>query len=268
MEPLYDTHAHLTFPDFADDLPGLLARAEAAGITRMITIGTDLESSRRAVALAEAHEPVYAVVGWHPNDLQSAPADVRPDLRPLCEHPKVVAVGETGIDHYRLPSSDGGSDEEDARWKAKQEMVFRQQLELAEEFQLNVVIHQRAAFGPTLAIFEEFATRVRGQFHCFVDNTERMRRVVELGSLVSFTGIATFKNAQEVRDTIAETQLDQLLLETDSPFLAPMPHRCKRCEPAYTRHIAECIAEVKGVSLAELSKATCATAHAFFPKLR
>ena len=169
METFYDTHAHLTFPDFSDEIPALLERAQAAGITRVITIGTDLVSSREAVALAEEHEEVYAVVGWHPNDLEPAPEDVRPNLRSLCEHPKVVAVGETGIDHYRLPSSQGGSAEDDTRWKAKQETVFRQQLELAEEFQLNVVIHQRVALEPTLAIFEDFAARVRGQFHCFVD---------------------------------------------------------------------------------------------------
>ena len=268
METFYDTHAHLTYPDFEDDIPALLERAQAAGITRVISIGTDLISSRQALALAEAHEAVYAVVGWHPNDLESAPDDVRPQLRPLCEHPKVVAVGETGIDHYRLPSSQGGSAEDDARCTAKQETVFRQQLELAEEFQMNVVIHQRVALEPTLAVFEEFAARVRGQFHCFVDDAASMRRVIDLGSLVSFTGIATFKNAQEVRDTLAATPLDQLMLETDSPFLAPVPHRGKRCEPAFTRHTAERVAEVKGVSLAELSAATCATAHAFFPKLR
>ena len=268
METFYDTHAHLTFPDFSDEIPALLERAQAAGITRVITIGTDLVSSREAVALAEEHEEVYAVVGWHPNDLEPAPDDVRPNLRSLCEHPKVVAVGETGIDHYRLPSSQGGSAEDDTRWKAKQETVFRQQLELAEEFQLNVVIHQRVALEATLAIFEDFAARVRGQFHCFVDDVASMRRVIDMGSLVSFTGISTFKNAQEVRDTLAATPLDKLMLETDSPFLAPMPHRGKRCEPAFTRHTAERVAEVKGVSLAELSAATCATAHDFFPRLR
>ena len=175
METFYDTHAHLTFPDFANDIPALLERAQAAGITRVISIGTDLTSSRQAVALAEAHEEVYAVVGWHPNDLESAPDDVRPELRPLCEHPKVVAVGETGVDHYRLPSSQGGSAEDDARWKEKQETVFRQQLELAEEFQMNVVIHQRVALEATLAIFEDFAARVRGSVSLFRRRCSSMR---------------------------------------------------------------------------------------------
>ncbi len=267
METFYDTHAHLTFPDFEKEIHGLLERAAAAGITRIITIGTDLESSQRAVALAEAHAPVYAVVGWHPNDLAEAPEDVRPELRELCAHPKVVALGETGIDHFRLPSTNGGTEADDAMWKDRQVKIFRQQLELAAELKLNSVIHQRAALEPTLEVFEEFADRVRGQFHCFVDDAASMQRILDLGSLVSFTGIVTFKNAQEVRDTVAATPLDRLMVETDSPFLAPMPFRGKRCEPAYTRHTAERVAEVKGVSLAELSAATCATAHAFFPKL-
>ena len=123
------------------------------------------------------------------------------------------------------------------------------------------------ALAATLEIFEEYADRVCGQFHCFVDDAASMRRIIDLGSLVSFTGIVTFKNAQEIRDTVAATPLYKLMVETDSPFLAPMPYRGKRCEPAYTRHTAETVAEVKNISLAELSAATCATAHEFFPKL-
>ncbi len=267
MEPFYDTHAHLTFPDFAEDIPGLIERAQAAGITRIISIGTDLESSQSAVALAEAHAPVYAVVGWHPNDLAAVPDDVAPALRELCGHAKVVAIGETGINHFRLPSGNGGSVEDDEAWMTRQEKIFRQQLELAVEQKLNVVIHQRVALEPTLDIFQEYADRVRGQFHCFVDDPLGMNRVIEMGSIVSFTGIVTFKNAHEVRETVAATPLDKLMVETDSPFLSPMPYRGKRCEPAYTRYTAKKVAEVKGVSLAELSGATCTTAHGFFPKL-
>ena len=267
MEPFYDTHAHLTFPDFAKDIPGLIERAQAAGITRIISIGTDIESSQHAVSLAEAHAPVYAVVGWHPNDLASAPENVAPQLRELCSHPKVVAVGETGIDHFRLPSGNGGSAADDEAWMTRQEIIFRQQLELAVEQKMNVVIHQRAALEPTLEIFQEYADLLRGQFHCFVDDPAGMQRVISMGSIVSYTGIVTFKNAHEVRESVAATPLDKLMLETDSPFLAPMPYRGKRCEPAYTRLTAEKVAEVKGVSMAELSEVTCATAHHFFTKL-
>ena len=201
------------------------------------------------------------------NDLESAPEDVRDGLRPLCVHSKVVAIGETGIDHYRLPSSGGGSDAEDKIWKARQEKIFRQQLELAVEQNLNVVIHQRAALDATLAIFEQYSDRIRGQFHCFVDDVASMQRVINMGSLVSYTGIATFKNAKDVRETIDATPLDKLMLETDSPFLAPVPHRGKRCEPSFTRNVAEVVAEVKGVSMGELSEGTCATTDAFFSKL-
>jgi len=268
MEIFYDTHSHLTFPDFADEIPALIERAQAAGITRIVTIGTDLDSSLRAVQLAEMYGAIYAVVGWHPNDLKTAPNDVREDLRPLCVHPKVVAVGETGLDYYRLPSNEGGSEADDEALKTKQEKIFRQQLELAVEQKLNVVIHQRAALESTLAIFEQYADRVSGQFHCFVDDVASMQRVINMGSLVSYTGIATFKNAKDVRETINETPLDKLMLETDSPFLAPVPYRGKRCEPAFTRHIAKVVSEVKGISLDEFSESTCATAHAFFPKLK
>jgi TatD DNase family protein len=263
VEPFYDTHAHLTFPDFADDIPGLIERAEEAGITRIITIGTDLKSSQRALAVAEANASVYAVVGWHPNDLDPAPDDVRPELRELCEHPKVVAIGETGIDYFRLPKDESAAES----LKERQEKFFRQQLELAIEQNLNVVVHQRAALAATLEIFEQYADQVRGQFHCFVDDAAAMQRIIELGSLVSFTGIITFKNAEEVREAAAAAPLDAIMVETDSPFLAPMPHRGKRCEPAYTRYTAEKVAEVKGVSHEELSAVTCTTAHKFFPKL-
>jgi TatD DNase family protein len=264
MTEFFDTHAHLTFPDFAGEMDALIERAAVAGITRIISIGTDLESSRRAVSLAEEHEGVYAVVGWHPNDLEPAPDDVRPELRELCRHEKVVAIGEAGTDHFRLPSSRGGSESEDVAWKERQVRIFKQQLELAAELGLNVVIHTRASLAPTLEIFEPYAERVRGQFHCFVDDVASMRRIVALGSLVSFTGILTFKNAGDVRETLAATPADRFLLETDSPFLSPVPFRGKRCEPAYVKEIAMVAAETRGCSLEELSAATCATARGFF----
>ena len=270
MAQFYDTHAHLDYPDFANDFPELSARAQAAGITKMISIGTDLESSQRAIQLAEPHAPIYAVVGWHPNDALAAPDDLRPALRELARHPKVVAIGETGLDYFRLPSSKTppGSAADDELVKQKQAVIFRQQLEVAAETGLNVVIHQRGdCFEDTLKIFEPFADRVRGVFHCFASDATTMQRVVTLGSLVSFTGILTFKNGQNIRDTLAATPMDKFMLETDCPFLAPVPYRGKRCEPAYVKEIAEVAAQVKGCSLEELSRATCATAHRFFPKL-
>ena len=269
MATFYDTHAHLDSPDFQPDFTDVLARARAAGITRMISIGTNFESSRRAIALAEQHEEIFAAVGWHPSDALEAPDDVRPLLRELAAHPKVVAIGETGLDYYRLPSTKGGTAEDDARDQQKQAEIFRQQLEVAAELKLNCVIHQRGeTLDDTLAILSPFVGKTRGVFHCFSSDLAALARIRALGSLVSFTGIVTFKNGQNVRDAVAATPLGEFMLETDAPFLAPIPYRGKRCEPAYVKEIAETIAQVKKCSLEELSRATGAAARAFFPKLR
>lgn len=269
MSEFYDTHAHLDYPDFAADFPAVLERARAAGISRIIAIGTDADSSRRVVELAERHEMIFAVVGWHPNDAAAAPDDVRPLLRSLAGHPKVVALGETGLDYYRLPSTRGGSAAEDAPIQQRQAELFRQHLEVAAETGLNCVIHQRGeCFADTLALLAPFAGRVRGQFHCFAGTRGELEQVLALDSLVSFTGIATFKNGQNVRDIIAAAPAGRFMLETDCPFLAPVPFRGKRCEPAFVREIANTAAEVRRCSLEELSRTTCAAAREFFPRLR
>jgi len=269
MPIFYDTHAHLDYPDFAPDFDQVVARAQAAGIQKMISIGTDLDSSRRAIQLAEKYPCLYAVVGWHPSDVMRAPDDIRNDLRDLGRHPRVVALGETGLDYHRLPSqqpeSPGADDE---AYQRKQAALFRQHLEVAAELKLNCVIHQRDALEDTLAQLQPFADRVRGVFHCFANNAATMKRILAMNSLVSFTGIATFKNGQNVRDTIAETPLGQFMLETDCPYLAPVPYRGKRCEPAYVKELSEVVAQTKNCSLEELSIATCAAAEAFFPKIK
>lgn len=268
MAVFYDTHAHLDYPDFARDINEVVERAGAAGITKIISIGTDLASSRRAIALAEKFPCVYAVVGWHPSDASRAPDDIRGELRELARHPRVVALGETGLDYHHLPSEKPeGSAADDEPYKAKQAALFRQHLEVAAELKLNCVIHQRDSLEDTLAQLEPFADRVRGVFHCFANDAATMQRILAMNSIVSFTGIATFKNGQNVRETIAATPLGQFMLETDSPFLAPMPYRGKRCEPAYVKEISEVVAKVKNCSLDELSAATCETAQRFFGKL-
>jgi TatD DNase family protein len=282
MPTFYDTHAHLDYPDFEADLAEVISRAGAAAITKLISIGTDLESSRRAIGLAERFPNVFAVVGWHPSYASAAPDDIRESLRELAAHPKVVALGETGLDYHRLPSKNksAGSPAQahatlepeelataDATYKRKQADLFSQHLEVGAELGLNCVIHQRDALEDTLGQLTPFAKRVRGVFHCFADDPAAMQRILGLGSLVSFTGILTFKNGQNIRDTMAATPLDQFMLETDCPFLAPVPYRGKRCEPAYVREIAQTAAQVKGCSLEELSAATCATARTFFRNL-
>jgi TatD DNase family protein len=262
MALFYDTHAHLDFPDFQPDLREVIERARAAGIAKIISIGTDLTSSRRAVEIAGQFDGVYAAVGWHPSHAGEAPDDLRGALRELARQPKVVALGETGLDYHRLPEGDPAAIE---RIKRKQADLFRQHLEVAAELKLNCVIHQRDSFEDTLTQLEPFADRVRGVFHCFGNDAAAMRRILALNSIVSFTGITTFKNAQNVRDTLSATPLGSFMLETDSPYLAPVPYRGKRCEPAYVKDLSETVAQVKGCSLDELSAATCQTAREFFP---
>ncbi len=268
MTPFFDTHAHLDYPDYAPDFPAVIDRAQAAGITRIIAIGTTLTSSERAIQLAEMYPGIYAVVGWHPTDALTAPDDLRPALRQLGRHPKVVAIGETGLDYFRPPSAAGGSSQDDVRYKNRQAEIFQQQLEVAAELGLNCVIHQRASFDDTLAQLKPFAGRARGVFHCFGESIARLEQVLAIGSLVSFTGIVTFKNSQNVRDAVAAAPLGQFMLETDCPYLAPVPYRGKRCEPAFVKEISETVAAVKECSLEALSAATCQTAQAFFRKLQ
>lgn len=267
MAVFYDTHAHLDYPEYEKDFPEVLDRAQAAGITKIISIATDLDSSRRALALAEKNEMIYAAVGWHPGNAHKAPADIRAELRELARHPKAVAIGECGLDYYRLPSATGGSADDDTRYKQKQAEIFQQQLEVAAELKLNCVIHQRSSFDDLFAQIQPFATKTRGVFHCFGESVERLQKILALGWLVSYTGIVTFKNGQNIRDAVAATPLGKFMLETDCPYLAPIPYRGKRCEPAFVKEISETIAQVKLCSPEELSTATCATAKEFFTKL-
>jgi TatD DNase family protein len=261
----YDTHAHLSYPEFAEHMPDVLARARQAGVTKLISVGTDLESSTKALELAARFPEVFAAVGWHPSDAAHAPSDWRPQLRELAAHAKVVALGETGLDYYRLPSrTPGRSIAEDEPIKDKQRRLFMQHLEVAAETGLPCVIHQRDSLEDTLAVLGPFAPNVHGVFHCFADDPAAMHRIIELGSLVSFTGILTYKNGQNVRDSLAATPGNKFMLETDCPYLAPVPHRGKRCEPAFVRETAAVAAQVRGCSLEDLSAATCATADEFF----
>ena len=268
MPTFFDTHAHLDYPDYTPDLTDVIVRARSAGIAKIISIGTDLESSERAIRLAEQFDGVFAAVGWHPSNAHEAPDDIREPLRTLAKHPKVVAIGETGLDYHHLPSENPeATTDDDVRYRQKQAVIFRQQMEVAVEFNLNCVIHQRAAWDDTIAQMKPFIGKTRGVFHCFGETVAHMKKVFEIGSLVSFTGIVTFKNAQNVRDCVAAAPLEKFMLETDCPYLAPVPYRGKRCEPAYVKEISEAVAQVKNCSLEELSLATCKTAIEFFPKL-
>jgi TatD DNase family protein len=264
MGGFYDTHAHLHFPDFAPDLPEVISRAAEAGITRIITIGTDFESSRQAIGIAERFEMVFAVVGWHPSHVLEAPEDIRAELREMARHPKVVALGETGLDYYRLPSRNKAARGDDEAYKRRQAELFRQHLETAAELGLNCVVHQRESFDDCVDQIRPFAGDVRTVFHCFSGTPQDMDRVLELGSLVSFTGIITFKNAMMVRESLAAAPSGKFMFETDCPYLAPVPYRGKRCEPAYVRDIAALASEVRQCSIEELGAMTCGAADGFF----
>lgn len=263
MPEFYDTHAHLDFPDFREDLAAVVDRALGAGITRILSVGTTLASSRRVVELADQFPSVYAIVGVHPNHVLEEPPEVRDELAALAGHPKVVALGETGLDYYRLH----GSPDQQAVARKRQAAIFTQHLALAAELGLPCVIHQREAFRETLEHLVGTARAPRCVFHCFTGTADEARAVVSAGHCVSFTGIATFKSAVNVRDAIAATPLEAFMLETDCPFLAPVPHRGRRCEPAYVADLAPVVASVKGCTLEELSRATCDTARGFFTRL-
>ena len=255
---LIDTHAHLTFPDFADDLDGLLVRAAEAGVNRIITIGTSVESSRHAVELAEKYPAVFATVGIHPDNAMETAPNFIDELRALAQSPRVVAIGETGLDYFRR------TPERIAAEKSSQAAIFTQQLELAAELSLNVIIHERESWDDTLAIMAPFAGRLRAQFHCFGKSFGQAETVLADGHLVSFTGIVTFKNAAIVQETAAQLPAGTFMVETDCPYLAPVPFRGKRCEPAHTRHTAEHIAHLRAQPLDVIAAETTATAEAFF----
>jgi len=281
---LIDTHAHLDFPDFANDIEDVLRRAEEADVRRVITIGTSIESSQRAIELAEKYPSVYATIGVHPSHAEQAEDDVMTPLRELAKNPRVVAIGETGLDYHRLPSEEVAKEEQvqvmsalrtetneeieaqirDGAYKSKQASLFQQQLDLAVELGLNVVIHQRDAWEDTLELLRPYAGKLRSVFHCFGGTLEQANEVLNLDHLISFTGIVTFKNGIAVQQVAAEIPLWKFMIETDCPYLAPAPFRGKRCEPAYTRIVAETIAAVRKVSLDEISEATTETAQKFF----
>jgi len=279
---LIDTHCHLDFPDFNPDRDSVIRRAVEAGVTRMIAIGTNLETSRAALSLADRHPEVYATIGIHPNEVTEVPDDAVAQLEKLATHPKVAAIGECGFDYHSLPSSKEaaftnvtaaigttapGAESAaiaDADIKNRQSIFFQEQLDLAAKLGLNVVIHQRDSWKDTLDALKPYTGRLKGVFHCFSGDTEQACHIIELGHSLSFTGIVTFKNAKTVQDVAKRVPLGSLFVETDCPYLAPDPDRGKRCEPAHTRRVAEKIASLRGLSLEETARATTQAAEKFF----
>lgn len=255
MPGLVDTHAHLDLLA-REGVPvgDALARARGAGVERIITIGIDLDSSREAVRLAQAHEGVWATIGVHPNHSQDYHSHVERELRTLASEPKVVAVGETGLDYFRGASS-----------RDRQRLVFRRQLELAADLGLPACIHCREASQDLLLILTEQARQPDTIIlHCFSGDEVLAAKMVEMGCYVSLGGPVTFKNAAKTARVAAEVPLDRLLLETDCPYLAPDPHRGETNEPALLPLISSRVAGLRGISFDEVVEATTANARRVF----
>lgn len=254
---LIDTHTHLDFPEFDGDREQVIERALAAGVKAMINVGADLDSSRAAVALAETHPQIYAAVGVHPHDAKTLTDEVLEELRQLAQHPKVVAIGEIGLDFYR-----------DLSPRDQQRQAFQQQLGLAREVGKPVIIHDREAHAEVMSILRHWSEGNRcqpaGVLHCFSGNLAMAREAIELGFYVSIAGPVTFENARRLRALVHQMPLEKLLIETDCPFLTPHPHRGKRNEPAYVRLVAEAIARIKEMPVEGVARTTSDNAQTLF----
>ncbi len=262
---LIDTHCHLGHKQFASDLTDVVARAEAAGVGQMVTPAVDIANARQLLDLSRIHPQMHPAVGIHPCDVDSVAGEGWVDeLRALAKEPGVAAIGEIGLDYFHAPPEGFNIDS----WKQHQAHVLLLQLDLAAELGLNVILHTRESHDDLVAAMRPFTGRLRGVFHCFTGTPGQAAELIGMGHLVSFTGIVTFKNSPAIQATAKAVPADGFMLETDSPYLAPVPHRGKRCEPAFVADTARFVAALRGVSLEELAAATTATARAFFRGLR
>ena len=253
---LIDSHAHIQGKEYAGDVEAVITRARDAGVDKIIAVGGagEMSSNDDAVALANLYENVYATVGMHPHDAKDVGAEELENLRDLTVHPKVIAVGETGLDYYYSHSAHD-----------VQRRVFMDFINLARETGLPLVVHERdAAQDAAQLLRSEGNGNLRGVIHCFTGNYEAACAYLDLGFYLSLTGIITFKNAESLRDVVRQVPLEKMLVETDSPYLTPVPHRGKRNEPAYVRLVAEAIAKIKGVSLEEIAQITTGNVRNLF----
>jgi TatD DNase family protein len=251
---LIDSHAHLDLPEFERDLPHVIQRAQEAGVCIIGTVGIDPRSCQRALEIAEAYPGVFAIVGIHPHHAAETGEEDLAILKELARHPNVKAWGEIGLDFYRNLSP-----------PAIQEERFRQQIRIGMELGLPLVIHSRSAAQETIAVLQqEGAGASGGVIHCFSGDAQTAAAYLEMGFVVSIPGVITFTKTEELREVVKELPLDSIILETDAPFLAPVPHRGKRNEPAYVRFTAETVAHIRGLDLAELAAVTSRTARRVF----
>ena len=250
---LFDTHAHYDDERFDGDREALLAGMPEKNVGLIVNPGCDVSSSRTAVALAESFDFVYAAVGIHPENCGDFEPGMIDLLRQMAKNPRVVAIGEIGLDYYWAENPP----------RELQQEVLRRQLRLAEELGLPVIIHDRDAHGDTLEIVREFP-RVQGVFHCFAGSAEMARELIKMGWMLSFNGAVTFKNAKKAPEVIAAVPLEKLMIETDAPYLTPVPHRGERNDSSYVCLVAEKIAQIKGLTPEEVEKATWENGRRFF----
>lgn len=250
-----DSHCHLTFPDLLDTLPDRLAAMKAAQVDRALCVNTTLEEFPAIVQLIDAHDELWGSVGVHPDNEGVTEPTVQ-DLVDRSRHPKVLAIGETGLDYYRL----NGRRVEDMAWQRDR---FRVHIEAAKQTGLPLIIHTRSSSADTLSILAEEGAS-HGVFHCFTETMAVARAALDMGFYISFSGIVSFKNAEELREVAAYVPLDRCLIETDSPYLAPAPFRGKVNQPAYVPRVAQCLADIRGLNLAEVAEATTANFHQLF----
>lgn len=250
-----DSHCHLDFPELAACLPQVIEHMKENGVGWALCAGVTLERLPAVLDLADSYANLFAAVGVHPDNEGGAEPD-EDRLVSLSTHPKVVAIGETGLDYYRL--------EGDLEWQRER---FRVHIRAARRTGLPLIIHTRSAAADTLRVLkEEKAEEAGGVFHCFTEDTEVARQALDMGFLISMSGIVTFKNATAIKDVARMVPFDRLLVETDSPYLAPVPYRGKTNEPAYVRHVAEEVARLKSVSLEEMAAATTDNFFRLFSK--
>jgi len=257
---LVDSHCHLDFPDFADEREDIINRARQAGVAYMLTISTHLSRFPGVLAIAEEHEGIWCSLGVHPHEADKEAAAATPQrLVELSGHPKVIGLGETGLDYYYEHSA-----------RSRQQESFRNHLAASRETGLPVIVHTRSADEDTIEMLQEATAEgaITGLIHCFSSSREFAEKAVELGFYISLSGIVTFKTADELRAIVADLPLDRILVETDAPYLAPMPKRGKRNEPAFTAHTAALVAEIKGISADELAAATTENFFRLFSKAK
>ena len=251
---IFDSHTHLNVEQFNEDIPETIARAKELGVTEMAIVGFDYPTIEKSLVLSQEYEHLYSIIGWHPTEAGSYDRQAEQYIEERLALPKVVTYGEIGLDYYWMEDP-----------KDVQEKVFRRQIAIAREHQLPISIHNRDATEDTYRILkDEKVQNIGGIMHSFGGDSEWAKRFLDLGTHLSFSGVVTFKKALEVQEAAKIVPLDRLLVETDAPYLAPVPYRGKRNEPGYTRYVVEKIAELRELTVEEVAKQTRDNAHRLF----